>query len=191
MPLDLFYYVNFMHVCILIFHFYLICVHSTELTCIKMKKWWPETQYEQHTQTAFSLSCARGKPENCSNGKLMIDTFIMWHKLFILWTQFHYQKICHTIYMVFSFDRRPLCCYLPFDSHVNTNVEFYFDFDIIPGIYLLHQILQIIDRTFFKDWSIFHFLISIEFLFPLVLSVSICGIFFLELSKCIISDILF
>lgn len=42
MPLDLFYYVNLQQMCalesILIFHFYLICVHSTVLTCKKNEK---------------------------------------------------------------------------------------------------------------------------------------------------------
>lgn len=42
MPLDLFYYVNLQRVCalesILIFHFYLICVHSTVVTCKKKNR---------------------------------------------------------------------------------------------------------------------------------------------------------
>lgn len=36
MPLDLFHYINLCK-SVLIFHFYSICVHSTELQCIKMK----------------------------------------------------------------------------------------------------------------------------------------------------------
>lgn len=63
--------------CVLIIHFYLICVHSTELTCIKLRSC--DRKRNLWTNSTDTVTAPHSKS---TTAKLMIDPFIMRYNLF-------------------------------------------------------------------------------------------------------------
>lgn len=109
--------------CVLIFHFYLICVHSTELTCIKLRSGDRKRNFRNNSIETQKLRTR----DRFGTAKLMIDSFLMRYNLFRFesWimngTQFLTTKTksptftsCHH-YSRSSMPNRP--------KAVNTNIE--------------------------------------------------------------------